>query len=114
MKIVHFITRLILGGAQENTLFTVEDHLRRAVIERLMCDLSVDLAEIAAQFGISPNHFAPELARLDSFIAQGLATRSGFTIAVTDRGRPALRVIASLFDAYISEPSEKPRHAAAV
>ncbi|MCA8982884.1 MAG: glycosyltransferase family 4 protein [Planctomycetaceae bacterium] len=28
MKIVHFITRLILGGAQENTLFTVEDHLR--------------------------------------------------------------------------------------
>lgn len=28
MKIVHYITRLILGGAQENTLFTIEDHLR--------------------------------------------------------------------------------------
>ncbi|MCA9096112.1 MAG: glycosyltransferase, partial [Planctomycetaceae bacterium] len=25
MKVVHFITRLILGGAQENTLLTVED-----------------------------------------------------------------------------------------
>lgn len=31
MKVVHFITRLILGGAQENTLLTVEDqhHLHR-------------------------------------------------------------------------------------
>lgn len=28
MKIVHFITRLIIGGAQENTVITVEDHLR--------------------------------------------------------------------------------------
>ena len=25
MKVAHFITRLIIGGAQENTLLTVED-----------------------------------------------------------------------------------------
>ena len=28
MKIVHFITRLIIGGAQENTLLTAEDQHR--------------------------------------------------------------------------------------
>ncbi len=28
MRIVHFITRLIIGGAQENTLLTVEDQHR--------------------------------------------------------------------------------------
>ncbi len=28
MKIVHIITRLIIGGAQENTVHTVEDHIR--------------------------------------------------------------------------------------
>lgn len=28
MKVVHFITRLIIGGAQENTLLTVEDQYR--------------------------------------------------------------------------------------
>ncbi len=28
MRVVHFITRLIIGGAQENTLLTVEDQLR--------------------------------------------------------------------------------------
>ena len=29
MKIIHIITRLILGGAQENTLFTCEGLHRR-------------------------------------------------------------------------------------
>ena len=28
MRVVHFITRLIIGGAQENTLLTVEDQHR--------------------------------------------------------------------------------------
>ena len=28
MNVVHFITRLIIGGAQENTLLTVEDQHR--------------------------------------------------------------------------------------
>ena len=28
MKVAHFITRLIIGGAQENTLLTVEDQHR--------------------------------------------------------------------------------------
>ncbi|TXT37358.1 MAG: group 1 glycosyl transferase, partial [Planctomycetota bacterium] len=28
MNVVHFITRLIIGGAQENTLLTVEDQFR--------------------------------------------------------------------------------------
>ena len=29
MKICHVITRMIVGGAQENTLYTILGHLRR-------------------------------------------------------------------------------------
>lgn len=91
-----------------------EDKLRRAVIERLMCDLEVDLGAIAARFGRTTGHFSAELARCDRFIAEGLATREGNVLGVTERGRPALRVVAAAFDAYLGARDEKPRHAAAV
>ena len=93
---------------------TAEDKLRRALIERLMCDLRVDIADIAAQHGVAPERFVPELERAAGFIAEGLAVRDGHVLSVTERGRPALRVVAALFDTYLpAQPTEK-RHAAAV
>ena len=91
-----------------------DDMVRRALIERLMCDLSVDVAEIATQFGLTPDAFDAELDRADTFVAEGLATRNGRVLGVTERGRPALRVVASVFDAYLSEQANAKRHAAAV
>ncbi len=95
-------------------LLTAEDQLRRALIERLMCDLRVDVAEIASRFGVAPESFEPELARADVFVAEGLANRDGTVLAVTERGRPALRVVASVFDAYFAAQPQQGRHAAAV
>ena len=93
---------------------TEEDRLRRALIARLMCDLKVDVAAIATQHGVKPETFLPELERADAFVAEGLAARDGYVLSVTERGRPALRVVAAVFDAYLPAQQGEKRHAAAV
>lgn len=95
-----------------------EDRLRRAVIERLMCDLRVDLADLAAAHGATIDLFAPELEALEPLIADGLATRRGSVVEVPERARAFTRVVCAVFDprlhaARAQEP-EKKRHAAAV
>lgn len=80
---------------------TAEDRLRASVIERIMCDLAVDLAAVAAAHGTAPGHFAADLERLEPLVADGLARRDGWRIMVTERGRPLVRAVAAAFDAYL-------------
>lgn len=89
-----------------------EDRLRRAVIERLMCDLAVDLEAVASRFGKSASHFAAELARLAPLAADGICAIEGSMITVTDEGRPLVRAVAAAFDQYLK--SGEQRHAKAV
>ncbi len=93
-----------------------EDRLRRAVIERLMCDGMVDLHHVAAQLGVEPARFAEDLARLAPLIEDGLVTIDGAWIAMTPRGRPLVRVAAACFDLYLSKATEPGtrRHSRAV
>lgn len=93
---------------------SADDELRRALIERLMCDLTVDVAEVATRFDVSPDLFAPALESAGHFVGEGLASREGYKLSVTERGRPALRVVASVFDAYLPAQTGEKRHAAAV
>jgi oxygen-independent coproporphyrinogen-3 oxidase len=72
-----------------------------------MCDLAVDLAAFGGE-----DQFSAELARLRPLCEQGLLEISGGHIAMTDRGRPYLRIAASAFDAYLAA-TEK-RHSVAV
>jgi len=90
-----------------------EDRLRRAVIERLMCDLTVDFAAMARAHGRDADHFAAEAQRLHDLAADGLAIVEGTRVTVPDEARVALRVVASVFDARLA-PSPTPRHAAAI
>lgn len=53
MKVVHFITRMIIGGAQENTLFTVEDQ---------HCDYGDDVTLLTG-LGLGPEGSLIERAR---------------------------------------------------
>ena len=89
-----------------------EDRLRRAVIERIMCDLRVDLAEVCAVYSESPAVFAPELARLTEFVDDGIVDISGKVIRVRSDARPLLRCVAAVFDAYLDPAGQ--RHARAV
>lgn len=83
------------------------DRLRGAIIERLMCDLAVDLETFGGK-----GQFATEVATLNPLCEQGLLQVNDGRIAVTEAGRPYLRIAASAFDAYLAA-AEK-RHSVAV
>jgi oxygen-independent coproporphyrinogen-3 oxidase len=89
-----------------------DDRLRRAIIERLMCDLAVDLDAVAKPFGKSAADFQPELAALASYVADGTVEISGAKITVPPASRAAVRLVAAVFDSYLSKGNAI--HAAAV
>ncbi len=92
-----------------------DDRLRRAVIERIMCDLTVDLRDVAASFAADPAPLLQAAATLARFEQDGLVVRSGAHIAVTEAGRPFVRNVVAVFDAYLAEASASaPQHAQAV
>jgi oxygen-independent coproporphyrinogen-3 oxidase len=94
---------------------TADDRLRRDVIERLMCDLEVDLEATAAMYRADPaDLIAAAIAGMPSIVEDGLASFDGRRIAVSERGRPFVRSIAALFDAYLARDDGKPRHSRAI
>lgn len=82
---------------------TEEDRLRRDIIERLMCDLRVDLSAICVSHNRSPADLSAELGQLDELQRTGLVRRYGDTIEVPERGRPFVRNICAVFDAHLAE-----------
>ena len=89
-----------------------EDRLRRAVIERLMCEMRVDLEAVCATFGQRPERFARELARLEAMARDGIVVIEAYRVEVPAHARPLLRTVCAVFDQYL-EASET-RHARAV
>ena len=85
-----------------------DDRQRAAIIERLMCDLAVDLDTMDGGAAA----FVNELAALKPLAEQGLVTLDGARVSVTDRGRPYIRITAAAFDAYLN--SSQKRHSVAV
>jgi oxygen-independent coproporphyrinogen-3 oxidase len=89
---------------------TEEDHRRRETIMRVMCDLSLDFAEMSRKLGVDfAAHFAPELAALASFEADGLVKRTPTGLEVTNTGRLFIRNIAMCFDNTLAPVGER-RH----
>ncbi|MDE2167068.1 MAG: oxygen-independent coproporphyrinogen III oxidase [Alphaproteobacteria bacterium] len=78
--------------------FTAEDRLRAVVIERLMCDLTVDL-EAASAAWLPAYNFARERKRLAVMAADGLVEIEGARITVPAEMRPFVRRVAAVFDA---------------
>ncbi|GAL96220.1 coproporphyrinogen III oxidase [Acetobacter tropicalis NRIC 0312] len=83
---------------------TADDRLRGSLIERLMCDMGVDLEQMEAQLDV----FSPELGALEPLIQDGLVTVEGPKITVTEKGRPFLRHVAAVFDAHRKTLSQAP------
>ncbi len=91
-------------------LVTDEDRIRRETIMRVMCDLSLDYADMSQRLGIDfASHFASELQTLDTFEADGLVRRSPSGLEVTDGGRLFIRNIAMCFDNTLAPTAER-RH----
>ena len=85
--------------------FSSEDKQRAAVIERLMCDLAIDLDEV-------PGDYSAEIEALQPLAQNGMVAIDGRRLAITEQGRPFLRLVAAAFDAYL--PAAAARHSAAV
>jgi len=89
------------------------DRLRRAVIERLMCDLRVDVAEVAKRFDMAPQALLSAHAALQGLAEDGLVQMDGWKLSVPEAYRPLVRLAAAAFDAH-AIPAATPRHARAV
>ena len=91
---------------------TAEDRMRSEVIERLMCDLSVDAAEIAQRHGFDPVIFDDVAEKLEPAIFAGIAEVKGNRVSVKPKHRLFLRTVAAAYDAhFVAAPN---RHAKAV
>jgi oxygen-independent coproporphyrinogen-3 oxidase len=83
---------------------TADDHLRRHVIMRLMCDMSLDKREVEKQFPIHFDDYFPEaLTKLEGFRHDNLLSLDADTIQITPPGRLFIRNIAMAFDGYLDK-----------
>ncbi|NKI94162.1 oxygen-independent coproporphyrinogen III oxidase [Rhizobacter sp. SG703] len=80
-----------------------DDLLRRDAIMALMCQGRVDLAALGLSHQVDgKGYFAPELASLQVFAADGLVEIDhGATVRVTPRGWLLVRAIAMVFDRHL-------------
>ena len=89
-----------------------DDRLIAHVIERVMCDLRVDLDAVAARYQVPAGRFDGALEALRRFEADGLVERRGRLITVKESGRLLLRNVCSLFDSYLAPAAQA--HARAI
>lgn len=93
---------------------TPEDHVRGDVIMRIMCDLYVDLAQVAQQHDLPITHFDSACDRLASLSAGGLAQLDGRRLTINPQAPQIVRTIAQVFDAYQPVNQNTPRHSRAI
>lgn len=91
---------------------TDDDRLNAEVIERLMCDLEVDLAEISGRHRRPVADLAAGKARLAPYADDGLVRIEGHRVMITEAGRLLVRTICTAFDAYFAPAAG--RHSKAI
>lgn len=90
-----------------------DDRLRARIIERLMCDFAVDIEAVASQMGRTQvEDFDSDIDSLGALEAEGVLRIQGRRIAMTENGRPFVRLAAAAFDSYLKRGQA--RHSAAV
>ncbi len=89
-----------------------EDRLRREIIERLMCNYSIDLGSACAERGASLGLFKDEHRRLKEFADDGLIAFEGDVVTIPYKFRPYVRSVCAVFDSYLQ--TGKGRHSRAI
>lgn len=86
---------------ERGMLLTMDDVLRRAIIQMLMCqgELSIPCIEEAYPV-VFADYFANELAQLAQLARDGLVTLDDQWLSVTPKGRVELRAVCAVFDRY--------------
>ncbi|MGC2855478.1 oxygen-independent coproporphyrinogen III oxidase [Novispirillum sp. DQ9] len=112
---LHAYRRMVAQGQLPTTrgvAVSGDDLLRRDIIMRVMCDMAVDLDEVAAEHGRSGAEFAPELAAMADLVNDNVVVIDGHRLRITDDGRPLVRAVAAKFDRYLKMGEQ--RHSKAV
>ena len=91
---------------------SADDHLRRDIIERLMCDMAVDLKTVCKAHGVARKTLGDEMERLGPLAEDGIVEVDDGYVTVTDEGRPFVRLVAAAFDTYLNKGEM--RHSKAV
>lgn len=89
-----------------------DDRLRRSIIERLMCHLSVDVDGMAKRYGVDPAIFLQAFDDLKPYEAEGMIAIDGWRITIDPEARMAIRTIAAAFDTWLDRGVA--RHSAAL
>lgn len=81
---------------------TQDDLIRADVIERLMCDMRLDMAAVSQRWKIDAfGYFTDALEKLRIAELDGLIIRHNDTLSATPMGRLLIRHLAMAFDAYL-------------
>jgi len=102
-------TRDYLERIAENRLattrgysFTGDDRFRADIIERIMCDMAVDLPRIAQLHGCDAKSAIIDRSRLDRLVADGAVRMDEERISVSEGAEFLVRSLASAFDAHLA------------
>ncbi|MFO1111620.1 MAG: oxygen-independent coproporphyrinogen III oxidase [Bradyrhizobium sp.] len=80
---------------------TDDDRLRGEIIERIMCDFSVDLASVCARHGLGAAEMLQSAPRLHDLVADGIVELDGESLAMPADSRFLVRSVAAAFDAHL-------------
>ncbi|WP_297292765.1 oxygen-independent coproporphyrinogen III oxidase [Oceanicoccus sp.] len=84
-----------------------DDQIRRAVINRIICDLQLDTQTVEKQFGIIfSEYFSQELLALKPLQSDGLLCWHGDKLTVSELGQLMLRNICMVFDKYLRRAND--------
>ncbi len=89
-----------------------DDRFRADIIERLMCDFAVDLAEVCESHGRPLDDLADSISRLAPMQEDGIAQVRGAKVEATRTGRDFIRSICTAFDAHLEQGAV--RHSASI
>jgi oxygen-independent coproporphyrinogen III oxidase len=82
---------------------TADDRLRADLIERVMCDFKVDVAEVCGRHGTAPESILKAIPRLQMLEKDGIIRFEDRVLSVNDETRFLVRSVASAFDAYLGQ-----------
>ncbi len=83
-------------------LLTEDDRFRADLIERVMCDMAVDLPEVSRLHGKDPSSAIVDPARIDSLLADGAVMILDDRLSVSSGAEFLVRSVASAFDAHLA------------
>lgn len=91
---------------------TDDDRFRAEIIERIMCNMAVDLSETSRRHGRDPRLAISDHSRIDRLIADGVVVMNNDLLSIADGAEFLIQSVASAFDAHL--PRSEAKHSRAV